>query len=571
MAARPAHLGDFSQPHHLRSEIRNNDMNTEYTKRSKSGLLRKSLLACACASSLLLTSAYGQGQKPGAIFYILLENRNFTAGTDTSGGAVLFGNAAAPYLNSLITPGHPNAAQTAWCPAYHSVLATPSGANPSIHPSEPNYLWMEAGSNFGVLNDNDPYGSGKQVQNIANFLAANPTVTYQHISGLLQSAGISWKSYQEGIDHVNTTGGNANLGGALTNAVLPQSQWTVPLASFSGTNAAYTNPYNGSHQWNFATKHDGSLFFLDTNGSTVTTANTSPSNPSAQNYAPLEQLAIDLANNTVAQYNVITPDQYNDMHTALSGGFTYNGIHYTGDLAQIAQGDNFLSIIVPQIMASDAYKNNGVIVIWTDETEGSNRDDFKHTLAEIVISPLAKGNAYVSNLNYTHSSDLNTLQKIYQVTANTPTGYLNDAAKASNSSGASTGVGFGTGTAFDLSDLFLPNVIPASIPTTRIAASPYVINRRTNTITQTVTVTNLLSVPITDPVYLAVDNLSSNTTLTNRVGTTQNNAPLDSAYVVVSASGLGAGASATATLQFSLPASGGISDTLRVITSSAHP
>ncbi len=48
-----------------------------------------------------------------------------------------------------------------------------------------------------------------------------------------------------------------------------------------------------------------------------------------------------LKNKTVARYNLITPDQYNDMHTALTGGFTYNEVHYTGDSANIAQGDNF--------------------------------------------------------------------------------------------------------------------------------------------------------------------------------------------------------------------------------------
>ena len=140
------------------------------------------------------------------------------------------------------------------------------------------------------------------------------------------------------------------------------------------------------------------------------------------NYAPLEQLAADLTSNAVARYNVITPDQYNDMHTALSGGFTYNGTHYTGDLAQVAQGDNFLSILVPQIMASQAYQDNGAIVIWTDETEGTNQNDFNHTLMEIVLSPLAKGNAYNSTVNMTHSSDVATMQEIYQVTANTATG-----------------------------------------------------------------------------------------------------------------------------------------------------
>ena len=46
-------------------------------------------------------------------------------------------------------------------------------------------------------------------------------------------------------------------------------------------------------------------------------------------------------------------------------------------------------------MASQAYKNNGAIVIWFDETEGG---EHHLTLPEIVISPLAKGNAYNSTL-----------------------------------------------------------------------------------------------------------------------------------------------------------------------------
>jgi hypothetical protein len=298
----------------------------------------------------------------------------------------------------------------------------------------------------------------------------------------------------------------------------------------------------------------------------VTTANSTTANPDAFNYHPLADLASDLANNTVAQFNVITPDQYNDMHTALTAGFTYNGVHYTGDLAQVAQGDNFLSVLIPQIMASQAYQNNGVIVIWTDETEGTNQNDFNHTLTEVIISPLAKGNAYASNLNYTHSSDLNTLQKIFQVTGFTSTGFLNDAANPSNSSNGATGVGFGTGTAVDLSDLFLAGVIPATIPATEITPSGYVVNRRSNMVTQTVTVTNLLDAPLAGPVYLAAGGLSSNTTLINSIGTTQNTAPLGSPYVLVSGSGLEAGAAATVTLQFTPPTSGGITDGLVVIS-----
>ena len=555
-------------------------------KRHSTSLLKKSLTACACASSLLLTVAHAQRIRPDlspkaaaaaqpvkTVFYILIENRNFTAGTDTTGGSVLVGNSAAPYINSLITPNGANSAQVSYCTAYHHVLSTTTGNNPSIHPSEPNYVWMEAGSNLSKLDDNDPYGSSSSVSQILNYLSANPALTGQHLSGLLQASGISWKSYQEGIDHLTSTNTNGNLGlngGTLTTTVAPQSTWTVPLASFSGTSATYTNAYNGSHQYNFACKHNGSLFFLDTNGSSANAANTSTTNPVVSNYAPLEQLATDLSNNTVARYNIITPDQYNDMHTALTGGFTYNGTKYTGDLAQVAQGDNFLSILIPQIMASQAYQNNGAIVIWTDETEGTNQNDFNHTLMEIVLSPLAKGNAYASTVNLTHSSDIATMQEIYQVSATTSTGYLNDAANVSNSSGAAAGTatGFGTATALDMADLFQPGAIPAGLPSTRINASGYTVNGRAKTAVQTVTMSNALSTPITTPIYLAVGNL--NTTLINSAGTTQNNAPLGAPYVYV-ASGLAAGASASVTLQFALPASGGVTDTLNAVTTAGQP
>lgn len=285
-----------------------------------------------------------------------------------------------------------------------------------MHPSLPNYLWQEAGTNNGVNNDNQPFGTcGVNQGNTPS------------LSGLLQTAGVSWKSYQEDTQMNFTTG-----------QVLPQSQWTVPLPNASGTSAAYTNLYNGSHQYDFATKHDGQLDFNATNGGN----DPSTSNPEIPHYAPLQQLATDLSNNTVARYNLITPDQFNDQHTALSAGFTYNGLHYTGDAAAIAQGDNFLSIIVPLIMASQAYQNNGAIVLWWDETEGG--DDPNRTLPEIVISPLTKGNAYLGTLTYTHSSDLKSMQELFGVYGPGGT-LLGDA----NSPGTS-----------DLSDLFRPGAVP---------------------------------------------------------------------------------------------------------------
>jgi hypothetical protein len=410
-------------------------------------LVSTSLAACFSSTALAQDKRDSQ---VGVVFYIELENHNWTQPTsDTSAPHQIFGSSAAPYINSLVTPGNPNAKQVSYATAYHNVLSTPSGNNPSIHPSEPNYIWQEAGSNFGVFDDNDPYITpGGSVAMIATFLAQNPTYTGEHLTGLMEKNGLTWKSYQEDINLLNTDGGNANLGGTITSTSAPESLWTVPLSSFSGTSPSYTNEFNGSNQYNFACKHDGTLFFQDTNGGNVTDA----TNTKRKQYAPLQQLFSDLKKNKVARYNLITPDQYNDQHSALTNGFTYHGVSYTGDLSQIAASDNFLSIVLPQIMASQAYQDNGVIVIWSDETEGTNQNNFTHTLAFIVISKLAKGNAYASTKDYTHSSALATWQKVFGLRANTPTGYLNDAANPQLD-----------GTT-DISDMFKPGVIPKSLP-----------------------------------------------------------------------------------------------------------
>ena len=101
-----------------------------------------SLLAIAIATS-------AHAQQIGDVFYIALENHNFTQPSSMTDPQQLFGNTAAPFLNSLVTPGNANAAMTSFAGNYQNV-------SPGLHPSEPNYVWQVSGVS-GKLNDDDPY------------------------------------------------------------------------------------------------------------------------------------------------------------------------------------------------------------------------------------------------------------------------------------------------------------------------------------------------------------------------------------------------------------------------------
>ena len=376
---------------------------------ANNGLTATSTVAVTTYNSIALATL----KQIKTFFIIPLENHDFVQANPEGSPQQLLGNPACPYFNSLITPGNPNAAQTAYATHYYSC------AIGGEHPSEPNYLWAEAGTDFGVRTDSDPSTSvGNLFSNVS------------HLSGQLTAAGIPWRTYQEDVQYSSSE-----------------------EVSASGANGS-VNPYNGTTEYSYAVKHNPMAFFTDTTN---------------RNIFPLTNFWTDLANNNVTRYNWITPDQYNEMHSGLPAGYTYHGVAYTGDQAAIASGDNALSIIVPKIMASPEYTNNGCIIIWTDETEST--DDTNTTLPYIIISPLAKGNAYASTLAYSHSSDLKTMDEIFGLAYQTnaiPNGWVDAQNNAYNYVNGSSAV------INDLSDFFqVGHVAPVANPVTYMRAANF--------------------------------------------------------------------------------------------------
>lgn len=306
--------------------------------------LKKYLSILAAAFILFASAVAGHSanlDSSSYVFVIVMENHNWSS---------IKGSASAPYINNTLLPTASHAEQ------YYNP--------PGNHPSEPNYLWLEAGTNFGITNDNPP--------------ATNHQTTTAHLVTQLEAAGISWRTYQEGI----------------TGAGCPT------------TDNAPTGYY---------VRHNPFAFFDDVTGSADPTCTTV--------MRPFTELATDLANNTLAHYNFITPNICNDGHNSCAP--TNN---------PVKQIDDWLSQNIPTILNSAAYQNDGLIIVTWDEGESSSDGP----IGCIVLSPFAKGAGYSNTIHYTHSSTLRTLQKIFGVTP----------------------LLRGAGTITDLSDLFTANTIP---------------------------------------------------------------------------------------------------------------
>jgi acid phosphatase len=246
----------------------------------------------------------------GTVFTIVMENH--------SRGEIL-GNSQAPYINQL-------AGDNAVAEGYHDSF---------VHPSEPNYFWMVAGQNFGVLDDADP--------------ASHHLSATSHIADQLEHAGLSWKAYQESMG----------------------------------------DPCGLKSHGRYAAKHNPFAYFDDINGWDGSAFH--PEQRCNAHVVDYSQLDADIAGKALPSYVFITPNLDNDMHDG-----------------SIALGDAWLSREIPKLLATDNYKNGGVIFLLWDEGGGSPASDDPPFIA---ISPhAAKG--MKSQTDYDTSSYLLTVQSI---------------------------------------------------------------------------------------------------------------------------------------------------------------
>ena len=278
---------------------------------------RAALLACLLTAALPAAARAATSQPPiRHVFIIVLENES--ASTTFGPGS------PAPYLSKTLT------AEGAYLPKYYG----------TGHESNDNYISMISGQAPNAANQSDcqifsnvlpgTIGSYGQAQGAG---CVYP-VTAKTIADQLTAAGFTWRDYNQGM------GSDPSREPAM--CAHPA------LNSFDNTQSATATDM-------YATRHNPFVYFHSIIDDT-TLCDTHVVN--------LDQLPQDLSSTSkTANYTFITPDLCNDGHDAPCADKEPGGL---------AQADAFLKTWVPQITASPAFQQDGLLIVTFDEAATSD-------------------------------------------------------------------------------------------------------------------------------------------------------------------------------------------------------
>jgi phosphatidylinositol-3-phosphatase len=226
------------------------------------------------------------------VYVIMMENTDYED--------VIGNTADAPYINQLANT--------------YSFGANYYGVT---HPSQPNYVAATAGDFFGLHADD-----------------ASKRFDATNIADQLESKGLTWATYQQGLPAVGST---------------------VDQAPATGSGL-------------YVRKHNPFALFTDVLASPAR----------VQNFKPMDSLATDLNAGNAPNFAFIVPDQCHDMHgvsgsSAQSYGMPWCGYpaNFVLSHALIQAGDAYVKQLVTTIMSSKGWTTDSAIVLTWDENESS--------------------------------------------------------------------------------------------------------------------------------------------------------------------------------------------------------
>jgi hypothetical protein len=264
------------------------------------------------------------------VFLIINENHNYNQ---------IINNPAAPILNALA--------------AHYGLATSYTGVS---DPSEPNYVAMLGGSDFGINSDDPYFWPGHEV-------------TASNLLSQLEGAGKTWKAYFE----------------------------DMPYPGYRGY--CYPGKCNGipDSDTQYVAKHNGIVNFTNMQTPAEWVKQT-----------PLSQLSADLASGSVPSFSYIVANECHDMHGAPPWCVDSGKSGDVDDTWLVAQGDAFVGRTVNAITSSSVWSSGNVAIVVTFD-EGNVRSDKVVTIVATNHGP----RGVKDNTTYDHYSLLASLQQTF--------------------------------------------------------------------------------------------------------------------------------------------------------------
>jgi hypothetical protein len=264
------------------------------------------------------------------VFLVISENHRFDQ---------IIGNPVAPIINGLANS--------------YGLATQYTGTS---DPSEPNYVAMLGGSDFGIASD-DPWFFPGQTVDAGNLMSQ------------LEAAGKTWRAYFQDL----------------------------PFAGYRGY--CFPGKCNGipDSDTEYVAKHNGIVNFANMQD--------------AAHFAkqmPLGQLTDDLASGNLPNFGYIVGDECDDMHGAPPYCVDSGNPGDVADNWLVAQGDRFIGDIVNKIITSASWKsgNNAIVLAWD---EGDQPSD---TITTVVVTSHGP-RGLKDPTSYNHFSLLASLQQTF--------------------------------------------------------------------------------------------------------------------------------------------------------------
>ncbi len=316
-------------------------------------LAATSLTPSATASTKVSTEST-QLPKIKHIWYIIMENKSYDATfTGLNNNTYLW--KTLPSEGTLLTnyygTGHFS---------QDNYTALVSGQSPLYDHQIDSPTYKDAAGTV-ITDKSDPnYGQFKAAGDPYTLQGSVYPSSVQTIFNQLTAANVSWKGYAQDLGYADATGAAHSVTACGAPGTDPTN---TPVANPGGANA--TDQYVAKHYplpW-FHSIIDNAATMCD-------------SKHSASLFDPQNGLYADLKSEaTTPAFSWISPNNCSDAHDAvcygnnLSGGWSDPNtpvppLNYTGGLYA---GDLFLQHIIPEIEASPAFKDNGLIIVSFDE------------------------------------------------------------------------------------------------------------------------------------------------------------------------------------------------------------